>query len=444
MPASYEQGYDAQAKQSTRFLGRGSSVITCGTDASQRLTNLSAGADHLLEASPASARFDFSHPRTIGCYILINSTDTGTLFRHGAASPTRLDFNAAQNLRAVVNNSVVGTLTLTGLDGTRDDVVVAWTSRANPDTTGAGDAVESTLHAWNVTNGTYERLTFTHAISTTKTQTAYFGAADNVGTSVFSGTVESIWFENRMQTAAEIANDWVSARTPPTTVLDIVHQGHPPAADLFDAANYHHGPAALWAADATRRLVRRCLSPLVNDPMNVQPTWTDALLVADDPFIMSVPGAPEWRMHLAWIDVVPVPDTCNALWVRVHLRSWTTAGSAVPIGVRVYSWNRIPGAALDPEDVGPPDALLPYFVGATVTRDDDASSGEYTVLGLLPISRGRVGKMRGKTAIAMALNVDPAAASANDANARIMVRGVHVVPVYSAIDGGLPFAEMGG
>ena len=135
--------------------------------------------------------------------------------------------------------------------------MVAWTSRANPDTTGASDAVESTIHAWNVTNSTYERATYTHEASTTKTQTAFFGAADNASTLIYSGAITTIWFENREQSAAEIANDWVSARTGPTSTLEAGHQGHPPQADTIDAANYHHGPSALWAADATRRMIRR-------------------------------------------------------------------------------------------------------------------------------------------------------------------------------------------
>lgn len=442
MPASYQQGYDAQAKQSTRYLARGTDITDLDVDLSQRLTNLTAGATYVLEASPASARFDFSHPRTIGARIEINSTDTGTIHRLGAASPTRLDFNSATVLRAVVNNSSVGTLTLTGLDGTRDDVVVAWTSRANPDTTGAANAVESTLHGWNVTNSTYERSTFTHAASTTKTQTAYFGAADNVGTAVFSGVMTAIWFENRMQTAAEIANDWVSARTPPTTVLEAGHQGHPPAASTIETRNHYHGPSALWCADATKRLLRRTMSPLWNECLNTQPTWTDALLTAADPMMRGAPDNTEYRMHTAWRRVVPVPPMCNAVWCRVQLRSWVSSGAAVPIGVRMYSFNR-PPSALAPAD-GPPDPLVSYYATATITRDDTATDGEYTTLGFVPMAIGRAGLYAGTTTLCLALNVDPAASSGNDANANIMVRAVHVVPVFRDIVGGLPFGEAGG
>jgi hypothetical protein len=441
MPASYQQGYDAQAKQSTRFLARGASITACTTDASQYLINVTAGTGCVLEASPDSARFDFSHPRTIGFVITANNTDTGTLFRHGSVSPTRFAFSSANNLRITVNNATAGTLTLTGLDAVRDTLVVAWTSRANPDTTGAGDAVESTIHAWNVTNSTYERLTVTHAVSTTKTQTAFFGAADNASTLIYSGAITTIWFENREQSAAEIANDWVAARTAPTSTLEAGHQGHPPQADTFDAQNYHHGPSALWAAVATCGLVRRTLSPLWNEMLNTVPDWTDALLVAADPMIRGAPDSDSWRMHLGWRRTVPVPHTCNYLWARVHVRSWTTSGAAVPIGVRLYSLSRPPGAPLDPGDLGAADPLVTYFGEATITRDDDASVGEYTTIGLIPIARGRAGMYADTTTLAIALNVDPASASSNDANARINVKAVHVVPCFRDEPGGLPFGE---
>jgi hypothetical protein len=438
---SYFQGYDAQAKQSTRFLARGASITACTTDASQRLTNVTAGTGCVLEASPASARFDFSHPRSIGLVITANNTDTGSLFRHGAASPTRFEMSAASTLRITVNNVAIGTLALTGLDGVRDTLVVAWTSRANPDTTAAANAVESTIHAWNVTNSTYERATYLHETSTTKTQTAFFGAADNASTLIYSGAISTIWFENREQSAAEIANDWVAARTPPSTTIDPGHQGHPPQADTFDAQNYHHGPSALWAAVATRGLVRRTLSPLWNEVLNTVPDWTDALLVAADPMIRGAPDSDDWRMHLGWRHTVPVPHTCNYVWARVHVRSWTTSGAAVPIGVRLYSFSRPPGAPLDPGDLGAADPLVTYYGEATITRDDDASEGEYTTIGLIPIARGRAGAYADTTTLAIAVNVDPASASANDANARINVKAAHVVPCFRDEPGGLPFGE---
>lgn len=436
------QGRDEQAKQSTRYLARGASVTALTTDLSQRFTNLTAGASSAYENT--STRFNHAGPRTIGVRVSMTSAHTGTLYRHGSGATTeRLEFSAANTLRIVVNNAAVTTLAVTAPTGT-DTCVVAWITEANPDTTGAPDAYRSRILHWNVTDGTFAATDWvTHAVITSSSTTAVFGADDSAGAAAFAGTMTACWYENRVQSGAEIANDWVSAVSAPSTVLTTVHQGLPPDADTIDAQNYHHGPAALWCADATRRLVRRTSSPLVNVQHATRPTWTDALLVADDPFIRGAPDDSAYRMHTAWKHVEPVPNTCNAVWVRIHLRSWTTSGAAVPIGARVYSFNRIPGAALPPADQGAADPLTSYYVTATVTRDDDAIVGEYTVLGLLPIARGRTGFYAGRTVIALALNVDPAAASGNDANARIIVRALHVMPVFDDQDGALPFGEVG-
>lgn len=430
MPASYEQGYNARAKASTRLYVTGASITACTADLSQYGQNLTAGTSCVFQASPGSARLDFSHPRTIGAVITANSTDTGTIFRHGSASPTRFAFNAAASLRATVNNTTAGTLAITGLDGTRDTLVVAWTSRANPDTTGASDAVSSTLHCFNVTNGTYQSTTFVHAVSTTKTQTAFFGAADNASTAVFSGGITSIWFENREQSWVEIEADWVSTYTPPSSDYTVELQGLPPQADTIDAANYHHGPAALWAVDATARLQRRTLSAFANDRCRVALTWQASTLTG--PFVRRVPGDAAWRMPLGHLHVAQVPDVCNAIAAHVHVRSWTTSGAAVPVGLRVYSMSRppsVPGS-------GP---LEQFFAEQVITRDDDASSGSLTVFDPLPIARGRGALRRGKTYLALAIAIDPYGASANDANARVTINGMHCVPGFIDPAGGGQF-----
>lgn len=433
MPASYEQGFNALAKKSTRYLATGAGVTTCNTDLSQRAVNMTAGASFLFEASPASLRFDFSHPRTMIFRITANNADTGSLFRHGAASPTRFAFPAANQIRATVNNATAGTLALTGLDAVRDTLVVAWTSMANPDTTGASDAVLSWLHAWNVTNGTYEQLRFTHAANTTKTQTVYMGAQDNTPTLVFSGTITGIVFENRFMSPTEIAADWVTTFTPPTSVLELDGQGIPPQSGTIDAQNYHQGPAHVWATDATRRMQRRTLSTLVNDRFIIRPTWTAAALAG--PFVRQVDGV--YRMLLGTLRCVPVPDSCNVLWVRIHSQNRTTSGAAVPTGLRVYSMNRPPGA-LGLGLGGGAEAFEQYYVGTIVTRDEDisATNGTWDTLGLLTIARGRSGIRKGMTYIAAAIAIDPLSASANDANALSILNAIHVVPGFYQPDGG--------
>lgn len=432
---------DGRAKQSTRFLGVGASITACLTDLSQRDLDLSVGASCLLEASPASARFDFSHPRTIGFVITANSTDTGTLFRHGAASPTRFAFNAGASLRATVNNVTAGTLAITGLDATRDTLVVAWTSRDNPDLTGIADAVESTIHCWNITNGTYERTTFTHAASTTKTQTAFFGAADNASTLVYSGAILGIWFENREQSATEIACDWVETRTAPLTETDAEdgHQGIPVISSVaYGATSQVHGPLAQHVCDATRRLYRRTLSPLWNESLRIRTDWTASALTTADPWIRGAPDDSDWRMHLTFLRGYPVPPTANRLFVRVHLRCWSTSGAAVPVGVRLYSMNRPPGILGLAQDDQPSEPFAKFFTETSITRDDDSSNGTWELRATIPIARGQVGAHEGWTYLAVAMQI-PSAST----RGRVRVSGVHVVPLFVDQAGGLGLGEAG-
>lgn len=438
------QGRDDSAKQSTRLLARGASAVACNVDISQEQTNLSTNVSYCFEA--ATTRFNYSHPRTMGWRLTASNAHTGLLFRHGSSPNTEsFGFSAANTLRIQVADAVIWTQTLTVLDAGADTVVVTWRTRANPDAAGAGDAVVSRVDVWNVTNGTHEAFDVpAHAAKALQAgATAVFGANTHPAGTAFTGTITAWWYEKRYMSAAEIANDWVSARSAPSSSVVDVPQGLPPAADLIDDRNEYAGPSMLWAGDSTRKNIRRTLSPFVNEMLRVQPTWTGAELVAADPFIRGAPDDNTWRMHLSWRRVVPVPHTCTHAWVRVHIRTWTTSGAAVPLGVRMYSFSRIPGMPLPAADQGAPDPLTSYYLQSVVTRDDDASAGEYTVLGLLPLARGRTGIMNGRTCFALALKVDPAASSGNDVNARIMVRALHIVPAYVQADGGLPFGEEG-
>ncbi|MBK6920476.1 MAG: hypothetical protein IPH07_23955 [Deltaproteobacteria bacterium] len=440
--ASYMQGYDPHAKQSTRYLARGSSITSCATDLSQYATNLTAGTSVVYESG--TTRFNRGEPRTIGLAVAANNTDTGTLYRHGTGGNLELlQFSSANTIRVYVNNTLVLTYTVTGLGASRDDLIIAWISEANPDTTGASDAVQSWLLVWNTTDGTFDRTRFAHATKTLQSTTAYWGANDSIGTSAFTGTITELWFESRCQSATEIAVDRVETRSEPSSVVeqDSEHQGIPVTPDTIDSRNYHHGPSLAWAAAATRALYRRTLSPLVNERCRVVPAWTASLLTGGDPFIRTPPGATGWAAHLGWLHAAPVSETCTHAWVRVHVRSAVSSGAAVPIGVRLYSHSRPPGSLDLAVDAGSPEPLESYYLEQQFTRDETGGLGEYTVMGLVPIARGVSGVHEGMTYFSLALRVDPASASANDAAETITVRSIHVVPCVRESAGGLPFAE---
>lgn len=431
MPASYEQGFNSRAKQSTRYFATGASITACNTDVSQYLTNMTAGVGCVFEAT--SARFNYSHPRTILVRAETNNTDTEILFTHGSAGTLeRLRFSAANTITVTVAGAVVLTYTVTGLGASRENLIVAWTSIANPDTTGASDAVLSWLHVWNTADGTYDKTRFTHAIKASVSATALFGAGTTAGVQAFSGTIIGLLYENRCMSATEIAADWVTSLSVPSTALETSTQGLPPSSSTIERHNYHHGPAAVWACDATRRMQRRTLSALVNERCRVRPSWQTTTL--DGPFVRQVQDDTVYRMLLGTLKVCPVPDTANVLWVRMHARCWTTSGAAVPTGLRVYSMNQLPTLG------GGAQSYEQFFVGTSVTRDDDASVGSWSVLGLLSIARGTTGIRRGKTYLVAAVAIDPTSTSANDANARVAINAIHVVPGF--LDGSGQFGEV--
>jgi hypothetical protein len=104
--------------------------------------------------------------------------------------------------------------------------------------------------------------------------------------------------------------------------------------------------------------------------------------------------------------------------VRLQVRSWVTSGLAVPLGLRVYSLNRRPD---DPAG-GP---LVVRQVGEVVSRNDTSTgTGGWDIEQLLELAVGS----DGWTYLCPAFQVDPAGASANDANARAQIRAFHAVP----------------
>lgn len=424
------------AKQSTRYVARGAIITACNVDRSQRATNMSAGTGCVFEA--ASSRFNYSHPRTIYVRCQANNTDTEILWTHGSGGTLeRIRFSAANTLIIQVAGVTVQTYTFTALGASREDLVIAWVSEANPDTTGASDAVLSHLYIWNVTDGTFDKVAFTHVTKALVSATALFGAGTTAGVQAFSGVISMVGYENRAMSATEIAVTLgLETRTAPSSsAARVSHQGVPPVSSLLiGAAGYKHGPLAAMAVDTTRRMYCRLLSPLWNERMRVATDWTDALLdSATDPWIRGAPDANAWRMHLTYKRAYPVPDNATHLWVRVHLRTWTTSGEAVPLGARLYSMNRPPGWPGE-------EPFAKYFEQAIVTRDDDSSDGAYELEAVVTLARGTAGDWKDWTVLALALQVDPNAASGNDANARVNVRAVHVVPLFRDQQGGLGFS----
>lgn len=422
------------AKQSTRYLATGALITDCFNDLSQYDADMSVGTGCVFGGG-SSSRYDYSHPRTILVRCQANNTDTEILFSHGSGGTLeRLRFSAANTITVTVAGAVVQTYTVTGLIGSRANLVIAWVSEANPDTTGAANAVQSTLMLWNVDADTFDAVSFTHAIKASVSATPFWGAGSSGGAQAFSGVITGVLYENRRMSATEIAADWVEDVAAVTSSAHAVTdlQGLPPAQGVIDGESSWQGPAHVWAADATRRMERRTLQWLRNDRLRIVPTWTASLLTATDDFIRGAPGDSDDRMSIAWLMPAPVPDNCNRIWARVHLRSYVTSGAAVPVRVRLYSFSKPNGFA----GGGAGGPVVSYFCGQTVL--EGYASGRYLVLGSCPIARGTVGIRFGKTYLALAIAVDPNGESTNGANARIEIGAIHVVPYYREGGQGLP------
>lgn len=424
------------AKQSTRYLATGALITDCIDDASQYDTDMTAGTSAVYEN--ASTRFNYSHPRTILLRIQANSTDTLDLWRHGTGADLELlRFRSAGVLEIFTNNTSRRQLTITGLGATRSNMVVAWTSEANPDTTGAADAVLSTIMWWNVDTGDFDAASVAHPTKGLGSYQAVWGAGDNLGTNAFTGIITGVLYENRRMSATEIAADWVedvaAVTSSASAVTDL--QGLPPEQGLIDGESSWQGPAHVWVGDATRRMERRTLQWLRNDRMRIVPAWTDALLTATDAFIRGAPGDSDDRMSIAWLMPAPVPDNCNRIWSRVHVRSYVTSGDYVPVRIRLYSFSKPPGS-LGLGGGGGADPLVPYFAGQTIVSGYGA--GDYLVLGSCPIARGTSGIREGKTYLVLAVAVDPLGESSNDSAARVELGALHVVPYFREGGQGFP------
>lgn len=421
------------AKQSTRWLAIGALITACTNDLSQYDTDMTAGTGCVFEAT--SARFNYSHPRTILVRCQANNTDTEILWSHGSAGTLeRLRFSAANTITVTVAGAVVQTYTVVGLPASRANLVIAWVSEANPDTTGASDAVLSTLMIWNVDAHTFDQVSFTHVIKASASATAFWGAGSTLGVQAFSGVITGVLYENRRMSGTEIAADWVADVGAVTSSAHAVtdHQGLPPAQGVIDAESSWQGPAHVWAGDATRRMERRTLQWLRNDRFRIVPTWQASTLTATDAFIRGAPGESDDRMSIAWLSVAPVPDNCNRIWARVHLRAYVVSGDPVPVRVRLYSFSKPNGFA----GGGMGGPVVSYFTGATVVSG--YATGRYLVLGSCPIARGSTGIRFGKTYLALAVAVDPLGESTNDSRVRIEFGALHVVPYFREGGQGLP------
>ena len=337
--------------------------------------------------------------------------------------------------------------------GDVSDISIQWTTRPNPDTTGAGDAMLSEFTVYDHSAGDYLEIQAQerHTVSTSDIVWALSvgGFWDGASLTLPSGLVSEVRIGRAGDhSSVEFHEDWVAQRSAPPADFDpvaIIPGPLTQASDLGDVGQWAGAANMGWAAAHARSHRRRQWSPLVNevypfaDPWEktpsegggTRPGWTTL-----------APGSATYQMRLEKLRWVPVPHGATHAWVRVQVRSYVTSGAAVPIALRVYAMNRPPVFDSIPL---PPPFEYSMIQSDLLTVDHTVTGvGEWLQWGgldgallKLPVylDPSNVG-MRGTVHLCLAYAVDPLLTSANDAAARITPRAFHCRP--TTINGGDP------
>jgi hypothetical protein len=315
------------------------------------------------------------------------------------------------------------------------EISVHWSTRANPDTTGASDALISEMIAYNHQAGAYiDIVQVTHAVPTTNVAWALTvcGYWNGVATTLFQTPVIKARIGKAWHNSTEFAEDWVAARSAHGSTLPDVLEPLPITTDsgVADESEWTGQANVGYCAASADGNRGRMVTNLVNEVYYEQNTL-DTTPTPTQWFIAPPGGSTVYKMDATKLRWLPHPGIRMA-WVRVHVQSWVTAGAAVPIGVRCYAMNR-PHIGLGPLVEGDPTPALDFdFVQATLTADHTSTGvGVWIELGLLRIPRfeGKSPSWVGTTTLCLAHAFDPGGTSANDANARLKIKAWHVRPV---------------
>ena len=342
------QGDVARSKDDTRFYATGASITALTTDLSQYADNVTAGTSSVWEADGARWS-EATPPLAIEVVCTANSTDAGYLYTHESASAgLRISVAAGPIVAFRLYNAGLATLSVTvsGVAGAREDLVIGWSMEANPFTTGASDAYRSRLSAWNTTDGTYFQATVTHAVPADATGRAVWGASDSLGTNAYTGAITAVrWSVGRFHPAAEVREDFIATSSTPTLAFATRREVPVPtrASGAGDDGRFA-GPIYMAAAASLRLADIRQASALLAEDYRDAPTQDTS-----PPAVrqwLDPDGSTLWFLgqHL---EHRAVPRTCNRLHVRVHVQAWRVDASGPDdVVLRVYSMSRPVGPGM--------------------------------------------------------------------------------------------------
>jgi hypothetical protein len=380
------QGYEPNAKDDTLYLGRsGTGVIAeLATDLSQHGDDQSAGASWHWEPSATAGRFNV---QDWCCEVDVDDVTTATAARAfsfgSGGSGISLRFgNVAGQVDIIVAGATRGALALPGVSGSGQRFVIGWIAEANPRTTGAADAIRSTLYAWNLDTGAYAQAVHLHVVRSSGTTDFIWWASSTGGANNFTGTKYSCRFNgSRVHTVTETHEDFVDPTATPT--LELATRCEFPIVDpdcVLGEAGQLVGPVHFMGAQAVQQNVFRAFSPIVNEAYLNRLEIT-ASTFAQVPTQHRLAGPDDaWTLFSPFLFYRPIPPAATHLRVRVFIKQWNLGGR---MRVCCYALNRPQlGAAV--VDMG--EALVAPFCDAIASVTDHGSGGtdgEWLDLGLV-------------------------------------------------------------
>lgn len=417
---TYLQTDHRQTKADVVFYGESdtSTLSELATDLSGHMSSITVGTSSVY--SSVSSRFDISGERTIA--FVVGEPADGYLWHHGTGASEEWIRFSGGNLQIAINGASILTEAVTD-PAAGERMIVALTTHANPDTTGASDAMFSDVLLIYGTSGTVVRWRRMHPAVTTGSGTnAVFFAADSSGTTPYDGDRFAVLFARRWHTATELWRDFIAANHDQVSGTDDIDVTEPPLpvdhATGFGGSDEFYGPQSAYAAMVTRNVALRTMSPLVNVRMRGELTTASAT----GPAFRILPDGVHTGM-VGWLWCAPVPPGCTHVVARVMATLSVTSGSPVPTSVAVFSMSRVPGAIANS---GFAPAAQPQQL------DWRMASRKYTADGLLFAIDRYLQVARdssGRSFFAVGFAFDPDGESSNDANARITIHAVQLRPV---------------
>lgn len=421
-----EQGTTTNAKEDTVIFLDGSATA----DQSQYGEDLTASGSGGVEA--ASSRAAITSPREV--YVRWTATNleaSVVLVRHGNTGGTDETFEIGTTASGRLGAWQNGVQVYSGPGVGPRDYSIAWSTRPNPLTTGASDAMISEVMVYEHLGGALGDLQqFTHAEATTSVSWALSvgGSWDGAAlTGAPVNTPSKVRIGEANHSHIEAAEDWVAARASHTAAVDELGEPLGPvsqASGLGSDGMFAGAWPLAYAHAHSRELRRRMWGPMLNE------AYSDAQALGSTPtpaqWMQAAPNSSAYRFDITKLRWLRAPEGATHAKVRVHVHSWVTSGAAVPVGVRCYVMNRPPGADDEPFDYA--------FAEQTITVDHGAAGvGEWLDFDLLDLRvyEGDTEGWEGTTFLCLAAAIDPDAASSNDVNARLELRAWWARAIYT-------------